>query len=219
MDIKESYLLNLTWSSFEIPFRMNQHAGKLLCFEGVDGSGKSSLINRTVQYLQSRGIPSEITITPTIEVRQLPYWQDYANPKTDRTRFDPLGLELIAFGDRLVHQERFIEPLLEKGIWVLCDRYILNSLVYSQEDTLLKYLPRFLKPDVGILIDVDMRVAEKRIAERGEVEHENDVTEKIIIKKRYLELANDNAFISIDTTNKSVDDSFLVIESHINIFI
>jgi len=203
------------WESIYINLRRHKFNGKFIVFEGIDGSGKSTLLERLFEYLSEHGVECIKTYTPTKEIRELSYWKEYAQAGTDRTYFDPFGLDMIAFADRMVWQNRFLEPNLEKGNVVLCDRHILNSLVYNQDNIFVQLLPRIIRPDLGFVTYTDLNIANERINQRGETENIEDIKEKKIIAERYFKLAIKNDYIVVDT-NHSINKSFITIVEHIN---
>lgn len=204
------------WKAFKMPLQKNIFSGKFITFEGIDGVGKTSLLNLSAEFLNSNNINVVKTITPTIEIRNLSYWKEYANAETDRTNFDAFGLDMIAFADRLVWQNRFLEPTLSKEIWVLCDRHILNCMVYNQHDIFLQLLKYVIKPDLGIVVNAKLEVVSERIKKRGEREHPECTSEKEKMAKRYLEMAKKNDYLLIDTTKETPEENFEEIAKYLS---
>ena len=103
--------------------------GLFITFEGNDGSGKSSVISKTKEILESLGY----TITLTRE----PGGSEIAE-KIRTLILDPknLGMDdrteaLLYAASRREHLIKTILPALEKGHIVLCDRFLDSSLVYQ----------------------------------------------------------------------------------------
>ena len=206
--IRKYNVYDSIWNNIKMPMCEHEYQGKFITFDGIDGSGKSTLLNMVFDYLTFNKIKCFKTFTPCKEIRELSYWKEYADPKTDRSNFDPFGLDMIAFADRMIFQNRILEPLLASSVFVLCDRYILNSLVYNQHEIFLKLLPNIIKPDLGIVVTTDIVTVNSRIAQRGEVENKDDIEEKRIISDRYIELAKSNQYFVVDTSNCLPDESF-----------
>jgi len=80
-----------------MPLKRNKALGKFIVFEGMDGVGKTTLVDLTYEFLKSQNVSVVKTFTPTNEIRNLPYWQEYADATTNRSDFDPFGLDMIAF--------------------------------------------------------------------------------------------------------------------------
>ena len=98
-----------------------------ITFEGHDGSGKSTQAARLVDWLRGRG--HEVLATREPGGTQL----------GDAIRDLVLhGVEMTAWAEaalfasaRAEHVERAIRPALERGAWVVCDRYVDSSIVYQ----------------------------------------------------------------------------------------
>jgi dTMP kinase len=103
--------------------------GQLITFEGVDGAGKTTQIELFSQYLTQRDIPNVITREPG------------GTELGDRIRKMILSEQCLDIGytaelllyaaDRAQHCEQFILPNLQKGIFVLCDRFIDSTVAYQ----------------------------------------------------------------------------------------
>jgi len=191
-----------------MPLANNPYKGKFITFEGVDGAGKSSLIKLTSEFLVSMNIDVHTAFTPSNDVRNMEYWKEYSSPETNRSNFDPFGLDMIAFADRLLWQNRYLEPTLSKGVWVLCDRYLLNSLVYNQHKIFIDLLPYALGPNLGFVVTADITLVNQRIQKRGERENKDDISEKSMLNDRYILLGKKNEYVLVDTSNKSIEQSF-----------
>ena len=115
--------------------------GKLIVFEGVEGCGKTTQLQRlyrwlvqsdVLQQLQTQGQLSGVVMTREPGgtslgkgLRQLLLEQDAAQSIQDRT-------ELLLFAaDRAQHVEEMIRPHLEQGFLVLCDRYTDSTIAYQ----------------------------------------------------------------------------------------
>ena len=103
--------------------------GKLITFEGGEGSGKSSILKKISEELQKRNIPFIITREPggtkiSEEIRSIIL--DKQN-----TAMDKKTEALLYCASRRQHLVEKVFPSLEKGINVISDRYIDSSLVYQ----------------------------------------------------------------------------------------
>ena len=103
--------------------------GKLITFEGTEGSGKTSVIKRIKSYYEEKGFdvlttrePGGITISEKIRSILL----DKANYE-----MDPRTEALLFAAARRQHLVEIIIPALEAGKIVLCDRYVDSSLIYQ----------------------------------------------------------------------------------------
>ena len=106
-------------------------------------------------------------------------------------------MALLFAADRLDHHQNEIAPALARGEVVLCDRYVLSSLVY-QGDALGDW-PRALNekapaPDLTVLIEVGADLAAtRRTARGGQVERYDDHALQARLAARYAELVAKNA--------------------------
>lgn len=133
-------------------------------FEGIDGSGKTTLSNRLAEFLKEQGIPvhhgrsggifrSEISK----EIRTLT-----RDPRFVRMS-DATELLLYVARDAQMIDE-FIRPKLQPGHIVFCDRYLYSAIVHShharglpreQVDAVVQVAARGLWPDLVVYSDVD----------------------------------------------------------------
>ena len=94
----------------------------LITFEGIDGSGKSTLIKHVGEYLKSKNLNTLITYEPfDKDIRNLIKSGKYL-PKAELALF---------MADRVQHIEQVIFPALKENIIVLCDRFIDSTIAYQ----------------------------------------------------------------------------------------
>ena len=135
--------------------------GRLIAFEGVEGSGKSTQLELLRQVLVGRGREVVVTREPG------------GTPAGERMRavlLDP-GVELHPRAEALLFAaaraelvERVIRPALERGAVVLCDRYLDSSLAYQggarglgrgPVEDVNRFATGGLLPDLVVLLDLD----------------------------------------------------------------
>ena len=148
----------------------------LITFEGVEGSGKTTQINRLNDYLSRKRIPCVITREPggcpiSEEVRKI-----ILNP--DHREMAPLTELLLYEAARAQHVEEVIAPLMKKGGVVISDRFSDASIAYQGFgrkvglkliEALNRVSSQGIKPDVTFLLDCPPRVGLKRALQRNEV--------------------------------------------------
>jgi dTMP kinase len=148
--------------------------GKFITFEGIDGSGKSTLISAIKERLLKRGIKEE-----KILITKEPGGTDFAEllrnvlaKKVDR---EPLAELFALLSARYDHTKRKIIPALREGKIVICDRYSDSTFAYQVfgkglEYYLVTHLNKIaslkLKPDLTILIDLDPKIALERLKDK-----------------------------------------------------
>ena len=145
--------------------------GRLIVFEGIDGTGKSTQISLLAETLKNRGYEVVITREPTSgvygrRIRELYVSRDSVSLEDE--------LELF-LADRREHIEKLIAPALAVGKIVLTDRYYLSTAAYQgavglSPDSIMRKNEEFApEPDLAILIDLPLRQAVTRIQQgRGE---------------------------------------------------
>jgi dTMP kinase len=145
-----------------------------ITFEGPEGSGKSTQIQRVGAYLQERGIDCVVTKEPG------------GTPIADRIRaivLDSASAELDSWAEVLLysasrrqHTVERIRPALARGAHVLCDRYIDATVAYQGYGRLidldrLQFLNGWategLVPDLTLLYDLDEETGLSRAHRRN----------------------------------------------------
>lgn len=146
--------------------------GAFVVFCGIDGSGKTTQLNRLAVELAPR--PVLVTREPTDSYRSDPDVRRYLNLEVAGPEAQELLTEMAVFSafDRLRHLRRAIRPALRAGTHVLCDRYVYSAYAYMAArgvDDLrwLMQLNRHCdKPDLVFYLDVEPELAARRIIAR-----------------------------------------------------
>lgn len=147
-----------------------QSPGRLIVFEGIDGTGKSTQIPLLRQYLEELGYPVITTREPTDgpfgkRIREL-----YLN-REKVSRRQELNLFL---DDRREHVHNVLLPALKGGKIVLCDRYYLSTVAYQGANgfnpmEILRLNDFAPVPDLALIFEVSLKTSLRRITEgRGE---------------------------------------------------
>ena len=174
-------------------------AGKFITLEGVDGAGKSTHLTWLVDFLRSRGH----TVVQTREPGGTPLGEKLR----ELLLHEPMHLEteaLLMFAARREHLDKVIRPALQRGDWVVCDRFTDASFAYQGggRGLSLEKLARLeawvqegLQPDLTLLFDLPVEVAAERMAgaarELDRFEREKkDFHERV--RAAYLQRADEN---------------------------
>ena len=141
--------------------------GVFICFEGIDGSGKTSYSRFVVEYLKSNGHDAVYTTEPT----------RYSIPgrKLRESFFAPERLSVeeefrLFLEDRIIHLKDEVIPQMNDGKIVVTDRYYFSSVAYQGARGLdWRYILEenekvSIVPDVVLLLDLPVDVAISRIA-------------------------------------------------------
>ena len=150
--------------------------GRFITFEGLDGCGKTTQLERLAAVLRAEGIDVLTTREPggtEIGERIRTVLLD------SRTAgLDPMAEMALMFASRAQQIAQVIVPSLENGCWVLCDRFTDSTEAYQgggrqlgSESVLRlhKVLCRGLWPDLTILMDSDVEHSVKRARRRNKV--------------------------------------------------
>lgn len=148
-------------------------SGRFITFEGGEGAGKSTQIQRLLHHLQGAGIKTVTTREPG------------GSPKAERIResvlsgaakaFGPLAEAVMFSAARLDHLEQTIRPALSRGEFVLCDRFADSTRAYQGalgriDAALIRALERAVvedtRPDLTVVLDLPAEIGLARAAAR-----------------------------------------------------
>ena len=188
---------------------------KFITFEGADGSGKTTQIEKIKKYFEEKGIECILTREPG--------GSDLGNKIREillhyEGEVDSLCELLLYMADRAQHVKKVILPELNKGKYVLCDRYTDSSVAYQGYarglDTekimnLNNIATDGLEPDLTIVFDVETETAMKRVgATKDRLEQEGFEFHKKL-RLGYLDLAKKfPERIIVVNSNLSIDEVF-----------
>ena len=146
-----------------------------ITFEGPDGSGKTYQLATFADYLKDKGYPVLTTREPggtSIGDQIRDVLHDLNN-----TEMHPHTEILLYQASRAQLVEQVIVPHLKSGGIILCDRYSDSTLAYQgyghqlnlkKLAALIDFATRGLKPDLSLLLDVDVEEGLRRRARGGE---------------------------------------------------
>jgi len=185
--------------------------GKFITVEGVEGVGKTTNLGFIATYLRERGLAVIATREPggTAVAEQI---RDVLLHSAEGSISDVCEL-LLMFAARASHLQALIKPALERGDWVVCDRFTDASYAYQgggrglPDDRIAQLeslVQGALRPDLTLLLDASMEVtAERRqargITDRFEVE-EHEFFARVQAKYRQLAAENSQRIKLIDAS-------------------
>ena len=151
--------------------------GKFLTIEGTEGVGKSTNLAFVRDWLTARGIEVVVTREPggtplAEEVRGL------LLSKRDEA-VDETAELLLVFAARAQHLARVIKPALARGAWVLSDRFTDATYAYqgggrglskATIEQLEQLVQGDLRPDLTLILDIDVELGLNRARQRGELD-------------------------------------------------
>lgn len=134
---------------------------RLITLEGPDGVGKTTLAVRLADHLRAKGRRVLLTSEPT----QNPIGTLIRAALAGDKQIRPALAHLFA-ADRALHLATEIQPALDAGMDVICDRYVLSSLSY--QGTFARRLNEdFRAPDLTLLLTAPVAVRLARISARA----------------------------------------------------
>ncbi|WP_205749358.1 dTMP kinase [Desulfopila sp. IMCC35008] len=147
-----------------------KRTGRLIVFEGIDGTGKSTQLPLLAQYLESKGFMVTVTREPTDgaigqKIRALYSSRENTTPEEELQLF---------LDDRKEHIEQVVGPALASGKVVLCDRYYLSTAAYQGANgfdplEIIKRNNFAPKPDIALIFEQPIETSLERITtSRGE---------------------------------------------------
>jgi dTMP kinase len=191
---------------------MGRSVGILVALEGIDGAGKTTQARLLVKWLRERRFDACYTYEPT----RGPFGRILRSMAHARNA-DPRLETLLFAADRLHHLIRVINPLLERGLIIVSDRYLHSSLAYQSVTTgdqrWVEEINKFARrPDLGIYLDVSASGGLSRLArrtKRSRFENESFLEQ---VREKYLEYVERGELVKVDA-GKSVDEVFFEITS------
>ena len=184
--------------------------GRFVTFEGIDGAGKSTQIAFVDGWLRARGVDVLLTRepggTPIGETLRELILHRPMQPRTET---------LLMFAARCEHVLAVIEPALDAGRWVLCDRFTDATYAYQSGGrgipeadvaALERWVHPRLQPDLTLLFDLEPQIAAGRLAraqrsDRFEAEQRDFFTR---VREHYLARARaePQRFAVVDTSHE-----------------
>ena len=173
--------------------------GKFISIEGVEGAGKSTQVSFIQDYLTNLGKIVVVTREPggtelSEKIRNL-LLEPSSNSMANDTEL------LLMFASRAEHVSKVINPALQRGEWVLCDRFLDATYAYQgggrgiqrqRIQQIADWTLRGLIPDLTLLFDLPVELGLERVLERKE-DMDRFEQEKIDffqkIRKSYLKSA------------------------------
>ena len=204
-------------------------------FEGIEGCGKTTQLERLADTLKRQGIP----LVTTFEPGGTRIGNDIRRILLDARNEDltPLAELILYAADRAQHIEEVIKPALDRGEWVICDRFVDATLAYqgaarSQDVRLIQDLNKRstlgICPDMTFLLDCPVEIGleramkrNKALSDEGQDRFERETLDfHNRVRRGYLDLANKHKerFVIIDASLSEDEierEIFVHIEPHL----
>ncbi|MBA3023694.1 MAG: dTMP kinase [Gammaproteobacteria bacterium] len=147
---------------------------RFITFEGVDGAGKSTGLEWFANALRERGIDLLVTRepggTPLGEKLRELVLHEAMHAETEA---------MLMFASRREHVEQVIRPALQRGTWVISDRFSDASFAYqgggrgvpvAKLEQLEQWTHGDLQPDLTLLFDIPIEVARERLSNNASLD-------------------------------------------------
>lgn len=200
--------------------------GLFITFEGADGCGKTTQLNKLSEYLTNKGYSVLVTREPGAkglgeQLREI--LLNYDGVVSDRCE------SFLFLADRAQHVDTIVKPALANGKIVLCDRHTDSTVAYqgygrgldiSQINMLNNIATSGLKPDLTFVLDVDVKTSMQRVGkEKDRMENAGeDFFNRV--RNGYIQIAqNEPQRVKIIDATLSVHDVFKNILAEVRAYI
>ena len=200
----------------KLNMRPNTTRGYLITFCGLDGCGKTTMINLLEKELKGR-YDLYITKQPTDFVRKSDIFRTYMDQPI-HDAYDYRSLSLLAASDRLQHVNKVIEDELRKGKVVLCDRYFYSCLAnlrargFKNDKWIYEIAESVIEPDVAFFLETPVDIAVNRVRNRiEEKDRYIDMDLQYRLQNEYLDICDLNKGVLVPT-NLPIEESYQIIK-------
>lgn len=183
---------------FDIEFKRNPYAGKYIVLEGIDGSGKTTQIERLYEYFDKQG--KEVIKTREPRKDEGIIGELIQKILNGKTKVPAVAIQYLFSADRGMHHEELILPALKMGKIVISDRCFWSAVPYGVLDlagdfddntanyilvsqSILSMYHQFTAPDMTFYLDIPVKRAMDRLDKKA---HDKEIyeEEKKILKAK-----------------------------------
>lgn len=159
-----------------------QPAGVFVCFEGGEGSGKSTQSRLLRESLEAQGREVVLTFEPGDTAVGAQLRRIVLSPETGD--LSPRTEALIYAADKAEHVHALVRPALARGAVVVTDRYVDSTLAYqgagrdvtdadlAEVERVARWATQDLRPDLTVVLDLDPAAGLARFEGRDRIEAE-----------------------------------------------
>lgn len=177
---------------------------RFITFEGIDGSGKTSVAKAVADGLSRSGFDVVLTTEPTRT------WLGDAVKKSYEEEVSPFTEAFLFMADRATHTEQ-IKGWMNEGKIVISDRYADSTYAYQAaslkgfDGDVIGWLKRIsnpfvIEPDLTLLLDVNPKLGLSRIQSRAKKVHFENEQFLRKVRTNYLLLSKSRRFVVIDSS-------------------
>jgi dTMP kinase len=189
--------------------------GKFITLEGGEGSGKTTLLARLLPWLEEKGIKAIASREPG-GCRLSEKIRDILLDDDPQCTIGAKAELLLYLASRVQHLEQVIKPSIEKGTWVLCDRFNDSSVAYQGfsrglgidfVETISDHLFQSYAPLLTLYLDIDPVLGLKRSNKFTDNQVQDRIEKESLsfhqkVREGYLKIAekHPNRVTTIDAT-------------------
>ncbi len=189
--------------------------GLFVTFEGVDGCGKTTQMNLLAKYLKDNGHDVILTREPGAKglgekIREI--LLHYDGEVSSRAE------SFLFLADRAQHIDKIVNPAVEQGKIVLCDRHTDSTLAYQGygRGVVLEQLKMLnnlatgqRKPDITFVFDIDIETSMSRVGKEKDRMESAGIEFFEKVRKGYLEIAKQEPDrVKVLDSTRSIDEIF-----------
>ncbi len=192
-------------------------SGKFISIEGIEGAGKTTQLNFIQQYLTEQGKKLVLTREPggtelSEQIREL-----LLTPREEGMSVDTELL--LMYAARAEHIEQVIKPALQRGDWVISDRFVDATFAYQgggrgvdidRIQSLSDWTLKGLATDLTIVFDLSVELSQQRVMSRNNEidrfeQEKADFFQRI--RQSYLDRAEEEpSRIKVIDASQSIED-------------
>lgn len=187
--------------------------GLFITFEGVDGCGKTTQINLLSEYLQKQGYEVLLTREPGgkglgEKLREI--LLNYDGEVSDRCE------SFLFLADRAQHIDIIVNPAVQQGKIVLCDRHTDSTVAYQGYgrgldietiNNLNSIATNGMKPDLTFIFDIDTETSMKRVGKNQDRMESAGIEFQTKVRNGYLEIAKQEPErVKVIDATKSIEE-------------
>lgn len=179
---------------FDIELKKNPYRGKYIAIEGIDGSGKTTQVEKIAEYFRKKGK----NVIQTREPRKTGIIGDIVQKVLNKKlKMSALSLQYLFATDRVLSQEEVVIPALRRGDIVVSDRCFWSAVVYGILDrtggnydykeadfmlivySILSMYHQFITPDYTFYLKIPLQTALPRLKKKDDVKEIYEDKEKL----------------------------------------
>lgn len=202
--------------NFEIELKKNTYGGLYIALEGIDGSGKSTQVEKLADYFRSKGRE----VVTTREPRKTGLIGDVVHKiLLGKEKLPTVAIQYLFSADRSANHQELVVPALKKGKVVISDRCFWSAIVYGILDrtggnydksdadlilisqSVLSMYHQFTVPDYSLYLKISVKESIRRLnakKEQKEIYEKEELIKKVHVGYDYLKDRFKDEIIVVD---------------------